>query len=52
MDTKIDYAKPEIADYGSIQEMTAGCSGTPSDFEGQNNALTAVTSRGTCNSTP
>jgi len=51
MDTKIAYAKPEIADYGSVQELTAGCNGTPSDFQGMNNALTAHTSRGSCSST-
>ncbi len=27
MTAKFEYGKPEIADYGSIQEMTAGCNG-------------------------
>jgi hypothetical protein len=51
MTNKIEYVKPEIADYGSIQEMTAGCHGSPSDYQGLNNALVNVTSRGTCTST-
>jgi hypothetical protein len=52
METKPDYSKPEIVDYGSVQELTAGCNGAPKDFEGKNNALEVVTSRGTCISTP
>jgi hypothetical protein len=52
MDTKIEYSRPEIADYGSVQDLTAGCNGSPSDFQGLNNALEQVTSRGTCTSTP
>lgn len=47
-----DYQRPEIVDYGSVQELTAGCVGSPKDFHGKNNALTEVTSRGMCVSTP
>jgi hypothetical protein len=46
------YEKPQIIDYGSVQELTAGCFGEPKDFNGKNNALTYVTSRGICTSTP
>jgi hypothetical protein len=52
MDTTIRYAKPEIADYGSVEELTAGCNGEPKDFQGKNNTLEVVTSRGMCVSTP
>lgn len=52
MDQKIAYTKPEIADYGRVEELTAGCNGSPKDFEGKNNALTAANSRGVCISTP
>ena len=51
MDIKIEYRKPEIADYGSVQELTAGCNGEPADYQGQNNALTSANSRGSCTST-
>jgi hypothetical protein len=52
METTIVYIKPEITDYGTVQELTAGCFGEPKDFNGKNNALTYVTSRGMCTSTP
>jgi hypothetical protein len=52
MDTKIPYEKPQITDYGSVQELTAGCFGMPRDYRGRNNALTDHTSRGMCTSTP
>jgi hypothetical protein len=51
-DTKIEYAKPEIVDYGTVEELTAGCHGSPKDFHGKNNALTDRNSRGMCFSTP
>ncbi len=46
------YTKPQIVDYGRVQDLTAGCNGAPKDFEGKNNALTSVNSRGWCFSTP
>ena len=49
---KPEYQKPEIVDYGSVQELTAGCFGMPRDYRGRNNALTDVNSRGMCISTP
>lgn len=53
MDKNItEYQKPEIVDYGSIQELTAGCFGEPRDYRGKNNALVDITSRGQCYSTP
>ena len=48
----IEYDKPMIVDYGSVQELTAGCNGSPKDFQGKNNAVTVITSRGMCTSTP
>jgi hypothetical protein len=51
MNPKPMYQKPEIVDYGSVQDLTAGCHGSPRDFHGKNNALTEVTSRGMCTST-
>ena len=48
----LEYAAPRIADYGDLAELTAGCNGGPSDFQGQNNSLTSTNSRGTCISTP
>lgn len=52
MSDKVEYVKPEITDYGTVQDLTAGCNGSPKDFEGKNNALTSMNSRGICNSTP
>jgi hypothetical protein len=52
MKEKLDYTKPEIQDYGSIQELTAGCYGSPRDYHGKNNALTNTNSRGMCVSSP
>jgi hypothetical protein len=52
MNAKLKYQKPEIVDYGSIQDLTAGCHGSPRDFHGKNNALVETTSRGMCTSTP
>ena len=52
MDAKIEYAKPQIVDYGTVEELTAGCHGSPKDFHGKNNALTDRNSRGMCFSTP
>jgi hypothetical protein len=49
---KIEYTKPEIVDYGRVQELTAGCHGHTGDFEGVNVALEHATSRGHCISTP
>jgi hypothetical protein len=49
---KPEYTKPEIQDYGSIQDLTAGCFGSPRDFHGKNNALTDSNSRGMCVSSP
>lgn len=49
---KIAYAKPVIVDYGTVEELTAGCHGSPRDFHGKNNALTDRNSRGMCFSTP
>jgi hypothetical protein len=47
-----EYTAPKVVDYGSLEELTAGCHGSPSDFQGLNNALTNTTSKGTCTSTP
>jgi hypothetical protein len=47
-----EYSAPRIADYGDLAQLTAGCQGSPADFQGQNNSLTAVNSRGNCISTP
>ena len=52
MDTKIEYEKPQIVDYGSVEDLTAGCHGTPKDFHGKNNALQEITSGGFCFSKP
>ena len=52
MDTKIEYEKPQICDYGSVQDLTAGCYGSPRDYHGKNNALEEITSRGWCKSSP
>ncbi|HVO55196.1 MAG TPA: lasso RiPP family leader peptide-containing protein [Solirubrobacterales bacterium] len=52
MDNQIKYEKPAIVDYGTVEQLTAGCIGSPRDFHGKNNALTEVTSRGFCFSTP
>ena len=49
---KIEYEKPKLVDYGSVQDLTAGCHGLPRDFHGRNNALTDTNSRGICISTP
>jgi hypothetical protein len=48
----IAYAAPTIVDYGTVEELTAGCHGSPKDFHGKNNALTDRNSRGMCTSTP
>ncbi len=47
-----EYKSPEIVDYGSLEELTAGCTGTPGDYLGLNNAITSHNSKGTCTSTP
>jgi hypothetical protein len=47
-----EYTKPAVSDYGDLAELTAGCIGTPGDFQGLNNSISAVTSKGVCNSTP
>lgn len=46
------YERPVIVDYGTVEELTAGCHGSPKDFHGKNNALTDRNSRGMCFSTP
>jgi hypothetical protein len=46
------YEKPAIVDYGTVEQLTAGCHGSPKDFHGKNNALTDANSRGMCTSTP
>lgn len=46
------YEKPTIVDYGTVEDLTAGCHGSPKDFHGKNNALTDRNSRGMCFSTP
>jgi hypothetical protein len=51
-EVNVDYSTPKIVDYGTVQDLTAGCNGSPADFEGLNNALVAVTSKGTCISDP
>ncbi len=52
MNDKLEYTKPEIQDYGSIQDLTAGCYGSPRDYHGKNNSLTDGNSRGMCVSSP
>jgi hypothetical protein len=54
MNSKIsvsEYSTPKIVDYGSLEELTAGCTGSPSDYRGLNNALTNSSSKGNCTST-
>ena len=46
------YERPTIVDYGTVEELTAGCHGSPKDFHGKNNALTDRNSRGMCFSSP
>jgi len=46
------YEPPSIVDYGTVEELTAGCHGSPKDFHGKNNALTDRNSRGMCLSSP
>jgi hypothetical protein len=46
------YERPRIVDYGTVEELTAGCHGSPKDFHGKNNALTDRNSRGMCFSSP
>lgn len=48
----IEYTAPAIVDYGSLEELTAGCTGAPADYLGLNNAITNATSKGVCTSTP
>jgi hypothetical protein len=47
-----EYSAPRVADYGDLAQLTAGCNGAPADFQGQNNSLTSINSRGVCSSTP
>ncbi len=49
---RLEYAAPVIVDYGTVEELTAGCHGSPKDFHGKNNALTDRNSRGMCLSSP
>jgi hypothetical protein len=45
-----EYTSPQIVDYGSLEELTAACIGSPADYGGLNNAVTSTTSKGTCTS--
>lgn len=47
------YEKPEIRDFGTLQELTAACI-TPGngDYRGLGLSLSSATSLGTCSSTP
>jgi hypothetical protein len=49
---KVEYEKPQVVDYGTVQELTAGCTGPGRDYLGKDNALTSSNSRGMCTSTP
>ena len=44
----LEYTKPEIADYGNLQELTEGCQGSSGDLGNFQGSVSFETSRFVC----